>query len=223
MRDGFDGGWFPLINGVVTIVGSLVTVAVLEGVTVLLVRFLLIGTRAAQIYIAKNAPLPRPVHPAGGTTPSDGGDPATPPAPPTGAPHRDPAPAAGASRPAPTPPASGSSRPASKVPDSAGTGSAPPRPAQDGTQTPDDAPTAVLAAADPDSTPTVDFGTSVAQAAKASPRKASARSAPRSAAGTQAAAGTTAAGGSDAGPSPAASPRAKPARKPDDPDQPTEP
>lgn len=158
MRDGFGGGYLPFLEAIVTIVGSLVTLAVLAGLIVLLVRFLLVGTKAAQLYVAKNAELgsdhPRPTD---------------------GPPRNDP--------------------PQPKVPER--TVPEPPKPERPKPE-PAASATAVMPAPSPDSTPTVDFGSSVPPVAspaasgiapptKTPARKSAARSTPRSAAASPAA------------------------------------
>lgn len=66
---GFDGG--PGIGGfwhvILTIffgVGQLLAIVVFLGLIFLLVRFLLVATRAAHLYIAKNSPAVPPAPPA---------------------------------------------------------------------------------------------------------------------------------------------------------------
>lgn len=73
----FDGyGWgFPFGHIIMTVVSGLVSlflILVLIGVLFLLVRFLLVATTAAKIYVARNSPPPTPpaqaepaAHPAG--------------------------------------------------------------------------------------------------------------------------------------------------------------
>jgi cytoskeletal protein RodZ len=60
---GWDGWWGGGIGGLWHLMvsiffgfGQLLALLILAGVLVLLVRFLLVGTRAAQLYIAKNGP-----------------------------------------------------------------------------------------------------------------------------------------------------------------------
>lgn len=66
---GYDGGYgfggfWHLILGIFFGVGQVLAILVFLGVLFLLVRFLLVATRAAHVYIAKNAPAAKPVPPA---------------------------------------------------------------------------------------------------------------------------------------------------------------
>lgn len=54
---GYGHGFLSIVGGVFFVVIWLLCLAVLVGILFLLVRFLLAGTRAAQIYIAKNEPV----------------------------------------------------------------------------------------------------------------------------------------------------------------------
>jgi hypothetical protein len=58
-----DGGGLPLILGllssVVSVVAGAVALVLVLGLLFLLVRFLWFGTRAAQLYLAKNGESPR--------------------------------------------------------------------------------------------------------------------------------------------------------------------
>jgi Na+-transporting methylmalonyl-CoA/oxaloacetate decarboxylase gamma subunit len=67
---GFDGlpfGHliFTIISGLVSLIGLAIVIAVLF----LFVRFLLVATRAAQVYVAKNSPA-EPVSPATAAAPA---------------------------------------------------------------------------------------------------------------------------------------------------------
>lgn len=53
------GGFFGVLSRIAEVLGTLILAAVLVGVTVLLVRFLLVGTRAAQLYVDRHEP-PKP-------------------------------------------------------------------------------------------------------------------------------------------------------------------
>jgi hypothetical protein len=50
------GGIWHILTTVFTVVGGFVLFAALVVVTILLVRFLLVGTRAATLYLEKNSP-----------------------------------------------------------------------------------------------------------------------------------------------------------------------
>jgi hypothetical protein len=53
------GGFFGALNRIAEVLGTLMIAAVLVGLTVLLVRFLLVATKAAQLYVAHHEP-PKP-------------------------------------------------------------------------------------------------------------------------------------------------------------------
>jgi uncharacterized membrane protein len=57
-NDGFGpAGWFAHLFGMAIMgIFSLILLVVIVGLIFLLVRFLLVGTTAAQLYISKNAP-----------------------------------------------------------------------------------------------------------------------------------------------------------------------
>jgi predicted lipid-binding transport protein (Tim44 family) len=101
---GFGWGFGHGLMGVfVNIVGAflwIICASVLIGVLFLLVRFLLVGTRAAQLYVAKHEP-PRPVAPA------------APPAAPAAASGPDAVPTTAASAAAPTARSAPAAKPAS--------------------------------------------------------------------------------------------------------------
>ena len=50
------GGFVGFLSAIAQIIGGLIITAVLVGVTILLVRFLLVGTRAAQLYLDRHEP-----------------------------------------------------------------------------------------------------------------------------------------------------------------------
>ena len=84
---GFDGPpfghlIFTIIGGLVWLIALAITIAVL----VLLIRFLLVATKAAQVYVARNAP----VEPSPAATPAAA--PTTPAAPPATKPRTPKAP-----------------------------------------------------------------------------------------------------------------------------------
>ncbi|MHB1172497.1 MAG: hypothetical protein ACYCZY_08375 [Lacisediminihabitans sp.] len=60
---GWGYGFASIIGGIVSGFFALLMFAVAVGLIFLLVRFLLVATRAAQLYVAKNEP-PRPTVPA---------------------------------------------------------------------------------------------------------------------------------------------------------------
>ena len=62
------GGIWQVLTSVFTFLGGFVLFLALVGVTILLVRFLLVGTRAATLYLEKNSPGASP--PATETTPA---------------------------------------------------------------------------------------------------------------------------------------------------------
>ena len=53
------GGFFGVLGRLAEVLGTVVIAAVVVGVTVLLVRFLLVATRAAQLYVDRHE-LPKP-------------------------------------------------------------------------------------------------------------------------------------------------------------------
>ena len=86
----FDGpymwgfGWFgPLLMNVLCGILAIFTMLVVIGLIFLLVRFLLVGTKAAQLYLAKNAPpaaTPATTATTPATAPAKPRTPKTPPA-----------------------------------------------------------------------------------------------------------------------------------------------
>src|SRR6187402_3405337 len=105
--DGYGWGWGPITHFIWIVVSGISTIfafLVVAGLLFVLVRFLLVATKAAQIYVAKNSP-PKPVAPPAPAAPvapaapaaAAAAAPVTPPAKPTPAPA---APAAAASAPA---------------------------------------------------------------------------------------------------------------------------
>ncbi|MEX1078737.1 MAG: hypothetical protein WED09_06470 [Homoserinimonas sp.] len=88
-----------LMGGIIESLIILFAVAVLAAVIFLLVRYLLVATRAAQLYVDQHQP-PRPEHGlggsgSGGTSPAPGTDPATSEAAPTTSASTTPASSAG--------------------------------------------------------------------------------------------------------------------------------
>ena len=83
--EGNDWGYFGFVHVVGLIaygVFALLALAVVTGLVILLVRFLLIGTKAAQLYVAKNSPT-KTASPVTGPATSGSTEPASRPTPPT--------------------------------------------------------------------------------------------------------------------------------------------
>jgi hypothetical protein len=83
--EGNDWGYFGFVHVVGLIaygVFALLALAVVTGLVILLVRFLLIGTKAAQLYVAKNSPA-KTASPVTGPATSGSTEPASRPTPPT--------------------------------------------------------------------------------------------------------------------------------------------
>lgn len=58
------GGMFHILGFIVWAFASLIALAAVVAILVLLVRFLIVGTRAAKLYIANNSPAPVTEEPA---------------------------------------------------------------------------------------------------------------------------------------------------------------
>ena len=56
--DGYGWRWFEVLSSIASILGGLVMFAIVAAVVYFLLRFLIIGTRAAQLYIDQNATTP---------------------------------------------------------------------------------------------------------------------------------------------------------------------
>ena len=67
---------FSLFGGILSVFLGLLIFAAVIAVLFLLIRFLIVGTHAAQLYVAKNAPAPAPVAPAPAAAPSAPAEPA---------------------------------------------------------------------------------------------------------------------------------------------------
>ena len=83
--EGNDWGYFGFVHVVGLIaygVFALLALAVVTGLVILLVRFLLIGTKAAQLYVSKNSPT-KTASPVTGPATSGSTEPASRPTPPT--------------------------------------------------------------------------------------------------------------------------------------------
>jgi len=83
--EGNDWGYFGFVHVVGLIaygVFALLALAVVTGLVILLVRFLLIGTKAAQLYVAKNSPT-KTASPVTGPATSGSTEPSSRPTPPT--------------------------------------------------------------------------------------------------------------------------------------------
>jgi hypothetical protein len=63
MGYGHGGLLWGILGFIASVIGTLVLLAVVAGVLFLLVRFLLVATKAAKIYVANNTPA-APVEPA---------------------------------------------------------------------------------------------------------------------------------------------------------------
>ena len=61
---------FSLFGGILSVFLGLLIFAAVIAVLFLLIRFLIVGTHAAQLYVAKNGPTPAPVAPAPSAAPS---------------------------------------------------------------------------------------------------------------------------------------------------------
>jgi hypothetical protein len=89
---GFDHGFLGVFGAIVGFLGSLILFAIIVAVLFFLIRFLIVGTKAAQLYldthrvVARAAPVVEPVTPVVGpvaTSPAAAPTPTTPAATPT--------------------------------------------------------------------------------------------------------------------------------------------
>jgi cell division septation protein DedD len=66
---GFGHGFYAVVSAIIGFLGSLILFAIIAGVLFFLIRFLIVGTKAAQLYIDKNRPVAPVVEPVE-TTPT---------------------------------------------------------------------------------------------------------------------------------------------------------
>jgi hypothetical protein len=76
---GFGHGAFAVLNAIAGVIGSVILVGLIVAVLFFLIRFLIVGTKAAQLYLdthrraadsAVPTPTPTPMPPSTGTPPS---------------------------------------------------------------------------------------------------------------------------------------------------------